>query len=84
MYNKDNFKEMFSEHNINTEYLINTVLHVQEKFKYKDICTLEELIGLGDSWSNRACIDKLCELGYIYLVDDHKIANSITYRNGRL
>lgn len=83
MYNKENFTHMFSN-NTNTEYLIETVLRLKEKFKYKEVLTLEELIGLGDSWSNVACIDKLCELGYICVVNDHEVSNYRTYRNLRL
>lgn len=84
MYNKEDFDYMFSDDNINTEYFIRSILHIQEKFKDKDVCTLEELIGLGDSWSNRACIDKLCELGYILVAESHKISNYVKYKNLRL
>ncbi len=84
MYNKDNFTHMFSDNNIHTRYFVETIIHVQNKFKYQSICTLEDLLGLGDSWHNRACIDKLCELDYICVVDDHEISNYRTYRNLRL
>lgn len=84
MYRKEDFDHMFSDNYLHSEYFVNTILHVQNKFKYKDVCTLEELIGLGDSWSNRACIDKLCDLGYICLAEDHKISNYKKYRNLRL
>ena len=83
MYNKENFNHMFGC-NIDTEYLIETVLRLKEKFNHKEVLTLEELIGLGDSWSNRACIEKLCELDYICMVNDHDVSNYRTYRNLRL
>ena len=84
MYNKEDFKSMFSEKDTDTTYFVETLLHVQKQFKAKDICTLEELIGLGDSWSNRACVDKLCELGYIRLVKEGSICNYDQYINLKL
>ena len=84
MYNKENFKSMFSGKDIDTTYFVETILYAQKQFKDKDICTLEELLGLGDSWSNRACIDKLCELGYIKLVKEGGICNHDQYRNFKL
>lgn len=84
MYNKEDFKSMFSEKAIDTTYFIETILHVQKQFKSKEICTLEELIGLGDSWRNRACIDKLCELGYIKLTKKGSFSNYQEYRSLKL
>lgn len=84
MYNKENFKSMFSEKSTDTVYLIETILWVQKQFQCKKICTLEELIGLGDSWHNRACIDKLCELGYIRCVKEADVSNYDEYVSLRL
>lgn len=84
MYNKDNFKHMFSEKVTDTAYLIETIIWVKKQFQNKKICTLEELIGLGDSWHNRACIDKLCELGYIRCIQEAKVSNYNEYVNLRL
>lgn len=84
MYNKENFTSMFSEHDIDTRYFVDTILHLQKQFRHKDVCTLEELLGLGDTWSNMACIDKLCDLGYIRVVETHKISNYTKYRNLKL
>ena len=84
MYNKENFKSMFSDKVSDTVYLVETILYAQKQFKAKDICTLEELVGLGDSWSNRACVDKLCELGYIRLVKEGSVCNYDQYKNLKL
>ena len=83
MYNKEDFDDQFGTA-FGTKYLIDTVIKCQKVFATKSIATREELIGLGDSWVNMACIDKLEDLGYIYRVSDHEVSNYITYRNGRL
>lgn len=81
---------MFGEDPLNTTYLVECILHVQGKFKNKarfdssGTCTLEVLLGFGDSWKNMACIDKLVELGYIAVVNEHEACNYRTYRNCKL
>ncbi len=79
MYKYEDFKD-----NIDTKYLIDTILLAKSKLTNGSIVKRSDLIGYGDSWMNLACIDKLHELGYITIVRYAEISNDTTYRNVRL
>lgn len=77
MYNYGNFKEDMGASHMN-EYLIRTILLCQKKFKAKSIIEREDLLGLGDSWANMACIDRLVELDFLYVIKVSDIATNYT------
>lgn len=74
MYKYEDFKEIFNT-NHGLKYLLDTVLNAQKQFSQKEYVTREELVGLGDSWSDLACIDRLEELGYIKCTSKTSISN---------
>lgn len=88
MYKYEDFKEEFGSESID-RYLITTVCTTAKRFEValkSNVTTITraELLGLGDSFMNFACIDRLEELGFIECVEKQGISNHWKYRNLRL
>ena len=82
MYKKEDFDEMLGC-NVGNRYMINMIIYLQAKFDSSESGTLrlENMLATGDSWLNMACIDKLCDLGFIALAKDHEVSSFKLYRN---
>lgn len=83
MYKYEDYQEEFGSDKMD-RYLLQTMQKCSKVFADKRVATLEELLGLCDSWRNIAAIDRLTELGYITLIETSDVATNYNkYINNR-